>query len=272
MTAAGTTRRGITRRGTLPRVLLYGTLAVCVVAVALLVYRYDLYDREPLLLLAVAGALGFGAMVLAGRVQVMWLTRLGDGAVENRWIVAALAGSHEELAKVLAVLLIALAARRFFNDPMDGLIYGSIVGLGCAVEESIDVLSEAAPGGGLPPQEVIRQLGHAVMGGIGSFGLGLLRGRTGAIRHPRSIAVAAFAIGGSFLLAVLLHFAWDVIAVPANETGVMTLRQRSIAVALMMLGLAVYGLMVKVGSGWSRRAFPGPRPRGAWGWPVTGRR
>lgn len=265
-------RRGVADRGTLPRVLLYGTLAVCVVAIALLVYRYDLYDREPLVLLAGAGALGFGAMDLAGRVQVLWLTRLGDGAVENRWIVAALAGSHEELAKALAVLLIALTARRFFNDPMDGLIYGSIVGLGCAVEESINVLRDAGPGDGLPPQEVIRQLGHAVMGGIGSFGLGLLgRGADGS-RPRRGLGAVAWVIGGCLLLAVLLHFAWDVVAVPANETGTMTLRQRSFAVALMMLGLAIYGQMVRTGSRWSRRAFPDPRPRGAWGWPITGRR
>ncbi len=46
--------------------ILYGTLALCALGAALLVYRHDLYDREPPWLLLVTVGLGASAMNLAG--------------------------------------------------------------------------------------------------------------------------------------------------------------------------------------------------------------
>ncbi|MFM9995787.1 MAG: PrsW family glutamic-type intramembrane protease [Phycisphaerales bacterium] len=253
--------------------LLYGTLALCAITVALLVYRYDLYDREPVVMLLLAALLGAGAMHLAGRVQVFGLLRLGEDAIANHWVVSTLAGTLEELAKLLVVLIFAGFLRRFFNDPIDGLIYGSFAGLGCAVEESIGVLDRLEPGEGLPPQEVVRQLGHMVMGGIGGFGVGRLHRRSGSSPYPRERGAAGVIgmIAGCYAVAVALHFAWDVVALPANDSGAMTTRQRAIAVATMVAGLAVYGWMVGVGSRRSALVFGGERPRGLWGWPFTGR-
>jgi protease PrsW len=237
--------------------LLYGTLILCALTVGVIVYRYDLYDREPLLLLALAVALGMGAMELAGKAEVYWLVRAGHGALENRWIVSGLASSHEELAKALVVLVIALVFRRAFNDPMDGLIYGSFAGLGAAIDESIHVVRDLDPGEGLPPAEIVRVFGHLVMGGIGGFGLGLVRLRW----WWPLIAI------GTLGLAMALHFAWDVAAVPANDSGTMTTAQRGVASGVMLAGMAIYWGMVHVGSRLSRAMFGG-RHDVMWAWPF----
>ena len=49
--------------------ILYSTLGLCALAAAVLVYRHDLYDREPLPLLGLTVALGAGAIGLAGRAE-----------------------------------------------------------------------------------------------------------------------------------------------------------------------------------------------------------
>jgi hypothetical protein len=68
-------------------------VALCAGLTALLVYRYDLYEHEPIPLLAVAVALGAGMMRLAGRVEASALSRMGHVSAYD---VAALAAFAEE--------------------------------------------------------------------------------------------------------------------------------------------------------------------------------
>jgi RsiW-degrading membrane proteinase PrsW (M82 family) len=240
-------------------VLLYASLALCALIVAVIVYRYDLYDREPIVLLVLATAAGAGAMWLAGRVEVIWLTRVWPDRVDSTPLIASLAGTHEEAGKLLVVVLIAVVFRSRFNDPMDGLIYGSFAGLGAAIEESFAVLERLGPES-LPPQEPVRLMGHLVMGGIGSAGVGLWKG--GVRRGP---VVAACTFG----LAVGVHILWDLVAVPAQSSGSMSGARTVAAVAVMALGLVCYAGLVVAGSAASRRVFaPGSRRR-VWGWPFT---
>ena len=64
---------------------------------------------------------------------------LGHDDVATRAAVIALI---EEGGKLLTVLFLAnVLLRRQFNDPMDGLIYGRLAGLGMAVNESMLYLS-----------------------------------------------------------------------------------------------------------------------------------
>jgi hypothetical protein len=58
-------------------------LALCALLTARLVYRYDLYEHEPVPLLGVAVALGAGAMWLAGLVEA-WL--LAGGSTPGRFV------------------------------------------------------------------------------------------------------------------------------------------------------------------------------------------
>lgn len=238
--------------------ILYGTLALCALGAAFLVYRHDLYDREPVWLLALTAVLGAVAMTLAGFVESWAITASG---ATSRPSIAALAALVEEVAKVLVVVGLALRARKAFNDPLDGLIYGSLVGLGAAVEESLHYLrGEPRRPSLLPPVEVVRIFGHLVMGGIGSFALGMAA--VGRKAWP-------FVLTGTLGAATFLHWAWDWLSLSAADEGRLGPRQSLIGVAIMAGGLALYATLTAVGSEWSHRLFAPDRPSLLWGWPFT---
>jgi len=233
-------------------VILYLTLGICSLGGAALVYRYDLYDREPPAMLALTVGLGAGAMALAGRLEAASFARLETDSTATLALVGA---GYEEALKLLVVALLALLARSF-NDPMDGLIYGSMSGLGMALEEGVAVLRAMPSGGGmLPPEELVRLCGHLVMGGIGGFGVGCLffrgwKGMPGAT--------------GSFLSAVLLHFGWDVAALRAEAGTGLGGRESLLGAALMLAGLLLYGRLVVIGSRWSQQVFAPGLPQRLW--------
>ena len=242
--------------------ILYVTLGVCAIGAAYLVYRYDLYDREPILLLALAVGMGAAAMTLAGRLETAAFKRL---ATDGPGILAGVGASLEEVVKLFVVGLLAVVARRWFNDPMDGLIYGSMAGLGAAVEEAISVLrllpnASAALAG----EELVRLSGHLVMGGIGGFGVGCF-----VFRWKRwPLAVIA-----SYLAAVLLHFGWDLAALRADSGATLGSREALLGAALMLAGLLLYGRLVVLGERWSQRVFaPDQPPAKVWRWPWSKKR
>ncbi len=144
---------------------------------------------------------------------------------------------------------------------MDGIIYGSIVGLGMAIAESVNHLSflPAKPST-LPATEVVRLLGHLVLGGISCYGIGLMR--VGA-RDGRKIFFA------TVLFAVTWHFVWDWIAFSSWSFGAIAFWQEGAAVVLMVTGLLVYGACVASGSRRSRDHFAPKDSRQIWGWPLT---
>jgi RsiW-degrading membrane proteinase PrsW (M82 family) len=242
--------------------IIYATLLVCALLAGVLVYRYDLYDREPVLLLLVVAAVGGALMYIAGWVQVMVLSSMGTLAAQNFNLWAALAAAvTEETAKVLAVVFIAVVFRRHFNDPMDGLIYGSLAGVGCAVEEAVGVLLR--DGGAMAPGEApVRIMGHLVMGGIGGFALGL------PLARPRP-KMWAMAVVGSLGTAAALHMLWDLIAFDARDLGRMMPGHQAGAVALMLAGMVIYGGMVVAASGMSRRTLDPASRRRLLGWPFV---
>ena len=223
--------------------VLYSSLGVCALLAALLVYRYDMYEREPWYMVLVAIGLGWGVMWLTGLAETWTLGRVGGTDV----IVAAVAATHEELARLLVVIGLAVVLPKQFNDPMDGIIYGSLVGVGMAVDESLFYLGlGAATDALLPPAEVIRITGHLVMGGITGFAIGMAR---------MSIRGWPWALAGCLAFSTGLHFLWDCLAFAAIRQGVMTPLQTFAAVSLMLSGILFYGVLVVVGSGWSRRTF-----------------
>jgi len=248
-------RGGPVPRGAGGALILYATLGVCALGAAVIVYGYDLYDREPLAFLAlavVAGALGMSGV---GRLEAAVFRRFGIDRLES----LALAGaSLEEAMKLAVVALFAVTARRTFNDPMDGLVYGSMAGLGAALDEGTAVLRLLPAGYLLPPPELVRLCGHLVMGGIGGFGVGCvyLRGRKGT----RVLVL-------SFLAAVLLHFGWDFLALRADRGFGLDPRERLLGAALMLAGLLLYGRLVAVGERWSHDLFAPDQPLPGEQWP-----
>ncbi|HJS75254.1 MAG TPA: PrsW family glutamic-type intramembrane protease [Vicinamibacteria bacterium] len=230
---------------------LYLAVSVCAVLAAILVYRYDLYNREPWYLIALAGGLGIAVMrAVAGAEH--WAL----GFVEANPAEAAVASLLEEAARLAAVVALALAFPKDFDDPMDGIIYGSIVGLGMAVEESFHFLrarSEVDPV--LLPVELVRLCGHLVMGGIAAFG----------VRVGFRVLLLSFAI------ALVLHFSWDWVALAAADRNGMSVGLTLVAAAIMLAGIGIYGALVVVGSGLSRAAFAPASVRSLWGFPFKNR-
>ncbi len=235
-------------------------IAVCLSAflAGLLVYRYDLYNREPWYLLLFAAGLGFATMrVVAG--TELWAL----GLVDADGAEAAVAALLEETMRLVAVVAIAFAFPRKFDDPMDGIIYGSIVGLGMAVEESLHFLqARSAPELLLYPQELVRLLGHLVMGGIAGFGVGV--GRTGTPGWRRALVL-------SFSAAVALHFSWDWVAIAAADGTKLSAGLSILASAIMLTGIGIYGTLVVKGSRLSRQAFAPGSVRSHWGFPFKSR-
>lgn len=242
----------------LSAILLYSTLAACAVVIALAVRRYDLYRKEPWWAVGLAVLAGAAGMHLAGVCQ-RWAIGLhtGAGGLVSDAELAVLAGATEELAKLAGVLLIAGACRRVFEEPLDGIVYGSFVGLGAALEESVAVLTGAAGwtagtaagvGSVLPLQEPVRLAGHLIMGGIGGFGVGLLAMR------PRS---AAWCIPACWAGAACLHAAWNVAAFAAQDAVKAGLPlatwHTALPMAVMIGGMVLYRWLVARGAALTRR-------------------
>ncbi len=235
----------------LSTIALYLTLAGCAVIVAAMVVQYDLYDREPLWLVVAAALLGGVGMYAAGEVQVALLRAADWRSIPvSDAMMALLAASTEEVAKLSVVILVALLVRKEFNDPLDGVIYGSFAGLGAALDESIAVLGRLDNPAYLPLQEPVRLSGHLIMGGIGGFGMGMITTRS---------RFKPLWIIGTFLGAMVLHFLWDVVAFSAadhyRQTGGTRWWHTAGPIAMMLAGLVAFKLMVSFGARLTREVL-----------------
>jgi len=196
-------------------------------------------------------------MWLAGRTESWVLARAqGLGALE----IAAVAAVTEEVFKVLVVVLVALLAHREFDDPMDGVVYGSMAGLGSALEESVFYAGSSPAGGAwVPAGELVRLWAHVVLGGIAGFSLGFWRLR------PRR---AGLSTGILLAVVIALHFGWDAIVLSVPEGFPPTLAQSLAGMVLMIGSLILYGRLVTLASAKSRRQFAPHSRQGLWGWPF----
>lgn len=225
----------------------YVSLACCATALGLLVRKYDLYLREPLPLILLAVVLGAGTMWLATHAQILVIHKMAAARLlTSDGFLALLAGSTEEAGKLAVVVCFAVVLRRWFNEPLDGIVYGSFAGMGAALIESIWVMSGEQPTI-LPPQEPVRLAGHVIMGGIGGFGMGLLTMRT---------RYALLAISLSLAGAILLHTLWDMVAFSAanhyQQTATVRPAHSAAAIVLMFSGMIVYRSLVGRGARLSR--------------------
>lgn len=223
---------------------LYAMLALCSAGAILLIRRYDLARREPLWCMALAVLLGAAFMYLAVLTQRGFIRDFGiaHATEPSRIQYALIAGIFEELYKLLAVITTALLIRNHFDELLDGLIYGSLVGLGAALQESLALLLDHEHSTFLPMTEPVRLMGHLIFGGLGSAGLGWF-----ILRRRAYVYTLPFA----FVTAAALHTLWDVVAfasrdlvsagkpVPAFHTLV--------SVILMLSGFLIFGLILRRG-------------------------
>ncbi|GAA3665211.1 hypothetical protein GCM10022202_29100 [Microbacterium marinilacus] len=116
----------------------------------------------------------------------------------------------EEAFKGLGLLLILWIGRRAFDGPVDGVVYGALVGAGFAFTENIQYFAVSIiEGGGLQlgmtffVRAVMSPFAHAMFTACTGFALGL------AVRRGRA-AGPTLALGAvGYVAAVLLHALWN---------------------------------------------------------------
>jgi len=172
----------------------------------------DRWEPEPrgLLLLAVA----WGAIAAVGiALGVDWVltllfgVRSGVGEVLQTVVQAPVV---EEFAKGLGVFLIFAIARRSFDGPVDGVVYGALVGAGFAFTENIQYFAVSFIEGGAVETSttfflrgILSPFAHVMFTSVTGFALGLAARRgltTGQAVGPWLVGLAG---------AIALHAFWN---------------------------------------------------------------
>jgi RsiW-degrading membrane proteinase PrsW (M82 family) len=190
-----------------------------------------------------------------------------------------IASIPEETLKILIIAIIAYRARAF-DEPMDGVVYGTAVGLGFAAHENIGYLTGANDWETLAiVRGILTVPFHGALGAIAGAYIASARfgGALGA--HRREHWVRARLLLSAWLIPVVLHALFDV--------PLLTLRRSLdhggvIHVALQVMGLVVgfgaIGIAVRLALriAWHQKVWPRSSRtpvaawRGIWGRLVVG--
>jgi protease PrsW len=183
--------------------------AVPFVGVWFAVRLVDRWEPEPrgLLLFAVAwGAVASVAIALG--VDLVLTLLFGSGSDFLSAVVQA--PIVEEAAKGLGIFLLFVAARRAFDGPVDGVVYGALVGAGFAFTENVQYFAVSLIEGGVAQvsstfilRAVLSPFAHVMFTCVIGFAFGLA-----ARRSLRAGAALGYGFVG-FLVAVALHALWN---------------------------------------------------------------
>lgn len=176
----------------------------------------DRWEPEPKRL--VFFAIAWGAVAAVGlTLLVDLLLTLAVGLRAEAFAAVIQAPVVEELWKGLGVFLIFLFARRAFDGPVDGVVYGALVGAGFAFTENIQYFAVSLIEGGgvqLSVTFVMRGLlspfAHAMFTSLTGLAIGLA-----ARRHASAGAGLGAGLLG-MLGAIVLHALWNGSAVFAD--------------------------------------------------------
>lgn len=173
----------------------------------------DRWEPEPAGLVALA--IGWGAIVSVGialGVDLVILLTFGrdTSAFATLAQTVVQAPVVEEIAKGLGVLLIFAAARRWFDGPIDGIVYGGLIGAGFAFTENIQYFGISLLEGGVVEASttffvrgIISPFAHVMFTAVTGFAVGL------AARRGAGVAAAfgpwLFGLAG----AIALHALWN---------------------------------------------------------------
>ncbi|MFF2634066.1 PrsW family intramembrane metalloprotease [Microbacterium sp. NPDC058021] len=193
---------------------------VPLVGVLLAVRIADRWEPEPrsLVILAVAwGAIAAVAISLAVDLGIT-LVIGGDGsAARDVFSSVVQAPIVEEAAKGLGVFLIFALARRAFDGPVDGIVYGALVGAGFAFTENILYFATSLIEGGVAETTVtffvrgiLSPFAHVMFTAVTGYALGR------AARRGASASAAMPAWLAGMAGAAVLHAVWNGSAVFAD--------------------------------------------------------
>jgi RsiW-degrading membrane proteinase PrsW (M82 family) len=173
-------------------IILIGILLVLVVGIlpmavyALILWWFDRYEKEPLGLLIAAFLWGAVPAVIFSIVAELVLdipiAYFVDPVAAGVIGIAVVAPIAEEIFKGMALLLLLLFFRKEIDSPLDGIIYGGLVGFGFAAVENIFYFAgafAASGAAGVLLLTVLRAfvfgLNHAMFTGLTGLGLAFAR-------------------------------------------------------------------------------------------------
>ncbi len=169
----------------------------------------DRYDPEPLWLLALAFAWGAVISIFFSGIVNDWVgTNAGEFAA---YVISA--PVFEESFKGIGILLILLFFRKYFDDILDGIVFGGVIALGFATVENVMYYGENLVKDGwnglllvFVLRGVFSPFIHVFFTSMTGIGCGIARET-----HNRFLKLLAPVVG--YIFAVVLHALWNFIAV-----------------------------------------------------------
>lgn len=173
----------------------------------------DRWEPEPrgLLVLAVAwGAVAAVGITLGIDLLITMVLGVDDSPMRDAFSAVVQAPIVEEFAKGLGVYLIFVTARRAFDGPVDGVVYGALIGAGFAFTENIQYFAISFIEGGVVDvsttffvRGILSPFAHVMFTSITGFALGLAA-RRGATPGR---ALGPWLLG--MMGAMSLHALWN---------------------------------------------------------------
>lgn len=173
------------------------------------IYWADRYEKEPWWLLSATFLWGAVPSILIALFSNALLSAplyyLVDQPAADRLAAATVAPLVEESAKALVLVLIFFRWRQEIDSPLDGIIYGAMVGIGFAMVENVfyyvaiyQESGTAAWGGAVLLRGFVFGLNHALYTALTGLGIAIAR-----LSTDRIVRIVAPLAGWS--LAVVLH-------------------------------------------------------------------
>jgi len=236
----------------------------------LLVWWLDRFEKEPLWLLALAFLWGAApAAILSVILELIFdlpLGFLGSESLAANLISASVSAPLiEETCKGIALVGLVLTFRREFDGILDGIIYGSMIGLGFAFTENslayfLPILLEEGIAAGL-----VNILLRAIVFGVNhALWTGIIGAAVGYARLSRDRARRLLAPAGGWLLAATLHGIHNTGATLVEQTLCLSLLFSAAVDWLGVLTLLIVAiLMLQQESRWIERGLVEEFRRGA---------
>ncbi len=192
-------------------------LALIPLTIVLLGVRWiDRWEPEPFRILLFAFFWGAGVSIILAltvdtAAQIALAARGGPNSATEVLQAVVQAPIVEETAKGLGVLVIFLVARRFFDGPVDGIVYAATVAGGFAFSENIQYFGiQIAQEGGLDGsvaeiffiRGLLSPFAHVMFTSMTGVFIGIA-----ARQSNRLLGIGLFFVG--LIPAILLHALWN---------------------------------------------------------------
>lgn len=190
--------------------------------IAYLIYRFDKHEKESKLALAIS----FGIGVLSA-FPALWIEQgydnLGVNEFGSFWNLLLLSfvsiALTEELVKFIALMAYPFP-KKFFNEPMDGIVYAVMIGMGFATIENIFYAYRFGTGTVLV-RAFTAVPAHAIFAIMMGYFVGLAK-----FDKKNRIRLLAYGLG----IAVLVHGIYDVFILQKYHDWIMLLATLTLVV------------------------------------------